>query len=278
MVIVINQNIPSIPAHVEQIRHYGNFYHHVLIALGYPVDSPPLGELLRRYHGLSGEWLIASPIHWEATHNDAMIVACGDALGIDEQQSRELFHALMVFMKDEHMTMYYHDTSTWLIQVLNQPKIHALSPHTLLHQSMFTHLTRLDETRYWQKYITEIQMFLSMHPLNQGSQIACTVNGVWLWGGGALHVPTDRPVVCDANVFRLAEIVSHPVVLDKNLSLIDPPKDCILLLEQLSQSEQNALEQRFKHRAVTWYWNNMAYRTQPKHWMIRLKENLLKCL
>lgn len=278
MDIVINQKTPSIPPNAEPIDHEGDVFLHLLRCIDDTADSPPMGDLLRRYHGLDGTWLIASPIHWEATHNDAMIVACGDALELDDQRSRELFSVLETFAKEDHITMHYHNASTWLLQCSNKPVIHAKSPHALLHQSMLTHLTSLDDTRYWQKFITEVQMLFTMNPLSKRPQMAYPVNGLWIWGGGALKSTANTPIFCDDHFFKFAQLVSHHVHLDKNPSSLALPEECILLVEQLSDSERMDLEHRFRNRTVSWYWNNRAYRTQPKRWMTRLKEKFLKCL
>lgn len=270
MDIVINQNAPRIPSNAEPMHSQGNFYFHLLSCLGYPMDSLPIADLVRRYDGLEGGWLMASPIHWEATHNDAMIVACGDGLGLTEELSRMWFSELEAFAKEEQISMHYHDASTWLLQCPGKPIIHAKSPQALLHQSMLTHLTGLDETRYWQKFLTEIQMLFTMHPLSKSSQMPYTVNGLWIWGGGALKPPSVSPLFCDRASEKIARLLSSNVDLDLASKAIT--KHSLLLVNDLSALEQVALENRFQNRTMRWYWNNCAYGTQPKRWIARLWE------
>ena len=268
MDIVINHNTAHVPPHAESLPHQGNVYHHLLMCLGYPVDSPPLADLLRRYHGLIGQWFIASPIHWEATHKDAMIVACGDDLGLDDAQSRLWFSKLEAFAVEEQISLHYHDASTWLLQCPDKPPIHAKSPQSLLHQSMLEPLTSLDKTRYWQKFMTEIQMLFSMH--SSFDQKTYTVNGLWIWGGGALEKKADTPLFCDQASLKLAQCLSSNVNPDLTSHAIT--KNSVLWVDRLSEIERLDLERRFQNRTVRWYWNNRAYITQPKRWITRLME------
>ena len=76
MDVVINSECNAIPEErkplVTRKEMHCLIFCFVLVMM--PTD-PPLADLLRRYHNLDGDWLVLSPVHWQATHNDAMIVA-----------------------------------------------------------------------------------------------------------------------------------------------------------------------------------------------------------
>ena len=55
--------------------------------------------------------------------------------------------------------------------------LNAKPVHHLLNKSLMPELAQLDKTMYWQKFITESQMFFASNP-NQS-----LVNGLWIWGG-----------------------------------------------------------------------------------------------
>ncbi len=150
-------------------------------------------------HRLDGDWLVISPIYWQATHNDAMIMAYGEALDLPDDESRRWFAALADFLKDDNVTLHYQDAHTWLIQFAQCPPIHSKPVHMLLQQPLMQHLKTLDPTLFWSRFITENQMFFSEHPLNKARIGRYPINGVWVWDKVA-HV--SRPKSWFARLFR----------------------------------------------------------------------------
>ena len=260
MDIIVN----SISTLNEGIRDASNYYHNILTCLGYPSNHAPVADLLRRYHKLDGHWLIASPIHWQATHNDAMIMACDEALDLPDAESRRWFEALTAFLVNDEVTLFYHDAYTWLIKFDECPPIHAQPVHVLIQQSMMQQLQALDSSLFWSRFLTENQMFFSEHALNKARAGRYPINGVWIWGGGELNVRGTRPLVCgDEVACDLARLLSM------NVSRYQPnqryPKDAIALFS--SFEEEQACQ--FEKNTVHWYWKNTAYITKSKGWLAR---------
>ncbi len=139
------------------------------------------------YHKLDGHWLIASPIHWQATHNDAMIIACNETLDLPDAESRLWFSALAEFLVHDKVQLHYHDAYTWLIQFEESPPINARPVHMLLQQPMMQQLQALDATLFWSRFLTENQMFFSEHSLNKARAGRYPINGVWIWDDGDLN-------------------------------------------------------------------------------------------
>jgi hypothetical protein len=275
--IVINAELDAAPAGSEPLPHQANFYHNILACLGYSNESPPVADLLRSYHGLEGEWLVVSPIHWQATHNDAMIVASGHDLGLSDSASRLWFAALAEFVALDNIKLHYHDAATWLLQAEGKPQLTAKPVHTLHHQSMMPELKRLDDTLFWQRFITENQMFFSAHALNKTRTELYPINGLWLWGGGQLHKRVKNPLICsDDGLVRLANLLStHVSAYGHGPSVA---QNSVLLLNELSLDEQFALQTQLQKNTVRWYWNNVAYLSKPKSWLSRLIERVQSCL
>lgn len=269
MDIVINAEIESVPEGSLAIASRGNYYHHLLACLDYPDPYPPVADLLRRFHGLEGQCLIASPIHWQATHNDAMIVASGNDLQLSEPESRLWFAALAEFLAADNMQLYFHDATTWLLQCEGKPALIAKPVHSLLHQSMMPQLRNLDESLFWQRLITETQMFLSAHPLNQSGKGKQPINGIWIWGSGSLLEKKQKPCIAsDKDSHALARLLSKEV----HESHLTAPltKDTVLLFSDLAPQDRLALQTRLEKYKLRWYWNNIAYETPAKRWFSRL--------
>lgn len=262
MDIIINSYVSPLSAHAGAVR---NYYHNILNCLGYPPDHPPVADLLRRYHRLEGSWLIASPIHWQATHNDAILAACDDALDLPDIESRRWFAVLSEFLEHDKVKLHYHDPYTWLIQFEESPPFHAKPVHQLLQKSMMQQLQALDDTLFWSSFITENQMLFSEHPLNKERAGRYPINGVWIWGGGELAARSARPFVCnDEAGCDLAALLATTVSRYESNSRFS--KKSVLLFADFDK--QKAVQ--FEKKRVHWYWNNAEYVTRPKNWLARL--------
>jgi len=252
----------------QPIPALGNFYHQLFACLGYADEQFALADLLRQYHQLKGRWLMVSPIHWQATHNDAMIMAAGDELAWSVEESRQCFDVFSRFVHEDGMTALYHDKTTWLLRCDGKPEMNAVPVHGLLHQSLMKALQQLDSTLFWQRFLTETQMLFNTQPLNQS-----LVNGVWIWGAGSLPAPVHKPIVVSSErLHQLASLLSTEVLNEKSISVY--PKNSILLFESLAEPEREALQSRVAKERVHWYWNNIAYTTKPPSLWSRLMENL----
>lgn len=290
MDVIINADKKEPPEAGSAIPVVRSFYHQILNSLHYSDHTPPVADLLRQYYGLKGEWIMVSPIHWQATHNDAMIMACGDELQMSYDDAIVLFNVFAEFVAAENMTAYFCDPYNWLLRIDDKPTVSAKPVHFMLHQSMMPQLECLDESLYWQRFITECQMLFSAHSFN-ASRDECPINGVWLWGQGRLHKATNTRVLCNQpHLLPLAELVSHNVqiydstqLIQKNTVLLfdkptDASKSCNKTTESMVNGEHQdhlnqqiaALKKQLKQKTVHWYWNNIAYCTKPKPWWSRL--------
>ena len=111
MRIIINSNCPSMPQHCKPLVSHNNALLQLLACFDYDINTPPLADLLRTTHHLEGEWLILSPMHWEATHNDAMITAIGEELNLTDEQSNHWFNLYANFLAEESLLLKYHDAT-----------------------------------------------------------------------------------------------------------------------------------------------------------------------
>lgn len=272
MDIVINGSILTkpqslVPVTLEQAQLFigqRNYYVNLLTCLGYSADFPPVADLLRKLHGLDGIWWILSPIHWQATHNDAMIVACDEQLPLSDEESRQWFAALTEFLAQDDVKLHYHDAYTWLIQFKGAVSFDAKPVSALLQQSILPHLKALDPTSFGQRFITENQMFFSQHRLNKARSDHYPINGIWIWGGGVFASASLKSVIAmDETAFHLASIVSTNVSRYQTGQTI--ANDAVIL-SSAEIFDRNLL----KKRTIHWYWNNMTYTTKSKNWLMKV--------
>jgi hypothetical protein len=230
---------------------------------GYTASSAPVADFLKRYYGLSGDWSIASPIHWQATHRDATIRYADSMLKISDEESRRLFNAFSSFIEQYNMQLYYHDETTWLIQTTAHPIPLTTPVHLLIDKSMSPELRMLETKPFWLRFITESQMFFSSMKSN--------VNGLWFWGGGApQQIPNSRPLILcgDEHWLVAANHISKTVsCFDASTPII---RNSVYFVPNAHWIKASHLESYLSEHSVRWHWNNMTDLSKPKSWFFRL--------
>jgi hypothetical protein len=264
--LVINSDCPHSLRPQQLIAGYSNAYLNLFKCLGYTDTHMPIADWLRLYHGLQESWIIVSPIHWQATHNDAMLLACDRELHCSEDDARCLFDKFSALAAEDGMQTFFHDRYTWLLSCKGKPAITSIAPHAFLHQSMFPQIKQLDETFYWQRFVTEAQMLFSAQSSISSSTL---VNGIWIWGSGLLDRQSNRLLlVTDEGQCEMAKLLSQHT---QNYIKSEPlPKHALLWINSLNERGLRQLAVELGHRDVNWYWNNLSYHTKKISWLSRL--------
>lgn len=266
MYLIINSECSSIPERIKPLASEGCALLNLLHCLGYDANNPPLGDLLRRAYNLDGEWIVLSPIHWQATHNDALIMAVGKDLALQDADARLWFELFEEYLAAEDMRLHYHNAETWLLHDPQRRPLNAKPVHQLLRKSLMPELAQLDQSLFWQKFITESQMLFASKP-NQSS-----INGLWPWGNAQLTEKKTAAICADEAFLTLAQQCSSQVILYHPEVKLKEQK--ILLVSDysvLSKQHQEELEKMHVH----WYWNNIAYSGSANNWLIRLWRKLI---
>lgn len=261
MNVIINQDNHFYPVHSKKLLTQGHALLNFLAVLGYAQEHLPLAAIYKTLLGLDGDWALLTPIYWQVTHNDAMIVAHGDNVRLSDSESKTAFDSLEKHYSSEGQSLFYYDKNTWLINITHKPKLHARSVFHLLNQSLMPELAQLDSTLFWQKWFTECQMLFASQSTN------FKMNGIWAWGSGTLAEKNKIAVCVDEAYLPFAKLCCEQVTLyspDLNLERFQ-----ILLLNDgrlLSLKHQQELE----HALTCWYWNNSAYSCSRVHWFSRI--------
>lgn len=260
MNIIVHTDSILMPKRALPLKGHANFYHNTLQCLGIAETAPPVADWLRKAHGLTGEWWVVTPVHWEATHNDAMIRTSGADLKLSEDEAHRLFEVFSTFVTGDGMRAVFHDAYTWLLQVEGKPGPRANPPHTLLNQSLYPHLNALDPTHFWTRWITEIQMLFNGNVTEHTS-----VNGVWIWGGGCLPPPSAQEIVVSSpSLESLARFLSVNV---RAFSTAKPNKNALLLFDSMDQT----IRAQLSVYSARWYWQNCAYSMRARSWFSILR-------
>lgn len=261
MRIIINSNCPAIPENSTPLPSTGNAVLHLLAALEYDITSPPVADLLKKIHQLEGNWLVLSPIHWQATHNNAMIMAVGKAIGLTDEQFKTWFNLYSEYLAADGLALHYHDPEHWLLCVDNLPPTTAKPAHLLLNKPLMPELAQLDSSMFWQKFVTESQMFFASHSHDT------LLNGIWPWGGSQSLAKKSITLCADEMFLRLAQH-TQTTTISYNAS-ISLKQVQVLLLNDLTSLSPKHLDE-LNTLSAHWYWNDCAYSQLKRNWFNRL--------
>jgi len=247
MDIVVNANAPTPPEKSTTIQE--PFYWNLIKRLHKDGTSIPLANFLARLNGRKeSDWIIVSPIHCQATHNDAFITAYGDDLALSEEESVAIFSLIKDFLAEEVSEWLYYSPSLWLARLGSMPSPKSVEPHTIFHQSLLPHLRSLDDTHAWLRLFTEIQMLLAAQS-KEGRQASTKVNALWFWGQGALALQGHK-VFCEDHHLS-ATLRAFNVSCVDNIT----EADTIVLLNADARTTES-MRDWTKNKSCNWYWNN----------------------
>lgn len=272
MDVVINAEQTVLPRHAVLLHGQDDFWLNLLTQLGQDKHHTPIADFFRRSLGLlQGSWLVVSPIHWQVTHNDAMITVYGDELALTEATSRIWCAEVNQFLTQDGLNLIYLSPYCWLINAVGKRSLKSPNLADMHHQSMMPVLAEMDDSMYWQRLSTELQMFLSSHPLNTGRRIP--INGVWFWGGGQLCEDNHqylRPILTDDKTFQQLFKGYRPIDFENDFS----EQELLVVIRYPESDLVDKLVKKMGHKQVEWYWNNLAYQSKRLSWYRRYMDFL----
>jgi len=206
--------------------------------------SQGIARLLAREIGLpEGQWHIATPIHWEASHNDVMIVAEGP-----QAFTQAALHVFQQFLEADGIEVYPYSSHLWLFQTTQMSPLDSACLYQVMNCSFKNFLVDLPTD--WRTWFTEIQMLFYRELKPSHSPI----NGVWVWGTGDLHLPQEIWAMGD-----------FPGIEAKPWTLKTPLLAEGVLLVGASHATQ--IESFFSKQDVQWWWRDQFYQIlKPSLW------------
>lgn len=135
----------------------------------------------------TGEALVRlDPVFLNATPHGAEVVA-GDALGLSFNDARELVDFLNAELDAPWVIEPAHATR-WYVRLPALPALQTVQPTAMVGAHSDSLLPQGEDGRPWRRWLTELQMLLHTHPMNDLREQASLrpINSAWLWGQGCL--------------------------------------------------------------------------------------------
>ena len=194
--------------------------HFELLPRGWPVAA-----LTRAFDANDvslGAWLRADPAFVRPDINGARLLACGDALQLEQAEADAFLSVLRPLFGDSGMPIDAPRPARWYLRLPRETKLPSMaSPADALGADLFDHLPEGPEGRRWRALLSEAQVALHQHPLNAARASAGKppVNSLWFWGGGVApdHVTTPQARV------RSDEITVRALAKTANVDAADLP-------------------------------------------------------
>ena len=147
-----------------------------------PIAAGALGIAARGDDPGEGWWARADPVHLRLLR-DRAIVMPGEAMEISQQEADELASALNRHFAD---SVQFHtlDARRWTVRLKHEK-------HFLKSSALEAAGREVAASGGSEAMLTEIQMLLHAHPVNEAREARGepAINSLWLWGGG--HAPRD---------------------------------------------------------------------------------------
>ncbi|MDE2069650.1 MAG: hypothetical protein KGJ04_00080 [Gammaproteobacteria bacterium] len=175
---------------------------------GMPPQEFPVAAL--EWLGLAGarnpgHWWRADPVHL-LVDRDQVVMLPHHTLGVTPEEARALAASINACYADDHMALETPRPDAWHLRTPQAWHCRTWDPARVEDWAITEFMPSGAAAEPVRKLMTEIQMLLHTHPVNQAREAAGqpTINSVWIWGGGPLP---DRAARAPARI-----IASLPLV------------------------------------------------------------------
>jgi hypothetical protein len=139
-----------------------------------------------------GAWSFVTLCHWQADKQQVSMrqIPMQD---LTQAESDTLLSAMRPFFAEDGITLYPDEPGRWLAHGDAFQGLPTASPDRVLGRSLASWMPGAAQANGLLRLISEMQMLLYTHPLNDSREArgALPVNAIWLSGAGALTRTTD---------------------------------------------------------------------------------------
>jgi hypothetical protein len=174
-------------------------------------------------------WWRADPVHLVPGMRDLQLVATPTDLGLDADETDTLVASLNRHFESERLQFFAATPERWYLRVPDGIDAVTVPPRAVPGGNVHARMPRGPDARRLAAVMNEIQMLLAEHPCNQQREQRglATVNGLWIWGGGARH----RDPLAGTAASRLPRLAASDPVLrgawmlaQRSDALLPPPE------------------------------------------------------
>jgi hypothetical protein len=145
--------------------------------------------LLGEPEGSPGQshWLRADPVHL-SVNRDRVVLLDASQLEITATDANALCRSLQDHFVSDGLRFHVAHPERWYIQSDDPITLHTRAPSVVRGRSVANYWFDGADRALWQGRLSEMQMLLHAHPVNEAREEAgqLPINGVWFWGAGAL--------------------------------------------------------------------------------------------
>jgi hypothetical protein len=168
----------------------------LLWALQLPPAQHPSAPLTALANGLAmgqGEWLHAQPVHLAASLSHLSLVELAGELQVTAEESAALAPALQAHLQAAGCELHVLRSGGWLLQMAQRLQLATVCPTAAAANELQQAMPQGADAAALRRLMTELQMLLHEHPVNQQrlARAVPTINSLWLWGGGVAVASTQ---------------------------------------------------------------------------------------
>lgn len=148
----------------------------------------PMARLMCPDHKALQGLVCADPIHLQADRDTAKLIPA-EMLALSDQESEDLVKAINTFLLADEMVLTRRSDSGWYLSGMDASTLESFPPSFLANRNASAFLPDGKDSEQWRRLMTELQMLLHTHPVNEKrvQQGKLPVNSLWFWGGAALY-------------------------------------------------------------------------------------------
>lgn len=211
--------------------------------------------------------LRADPVHLQA-QRDQLVLIDGETIAITPAEAEALTTALNQHFAQDDLRFIFAHPNRWYLTLDTTPD---LVTHPLPHvagNGINRCLPQGSDGLRWNQRMTEIQMLLYTHPVNEAreAQGLPTINSVWFWGGGKYIQPAR---ISDLSAVWANDALARGLAMATGLPQHALPENFAALSAQASSHPLVVWDGL---RQAAWYGDYAAWRAG----LMRLEQQWIK--
>jgi hypothetical protein len=165
----------------------------------------PMARLMCDGHSEANGIVCADPIHLQADRDTAKLLPA-EMLALSEEHAESLLKEINAFLLADNMVLSRRPGVGWYLTGMDASQLESFPPSFLANRNASAYLLDGQDSGQWRRLMTELQMLLHTHPVNdqRERQGKLPINSLWFWGGGPLYsslASADQKLGCAVTVY-----------------------------------------------------------------------------